>query len=164
MNAHNFIFLTYLDDDGLPLSDEDGEVLWSEGKGCDNDNGTVTYIRAKKVTVLFRELRQYVINHGVGMDKCSAWRELEKLLGVDGQDCFVFADAAAKELMMVVSEVINEDGESIAYEIVTPDGKTYFYQHSQEIWVGLRIGKFPQSVNGDFERRVILRHDAAAKP
>lgn len=64
--------------------------------------------------------------------------------------------------MLTVSEVINEAGESIAYEIVTPDGEAYFYQHSQELWVRLRIGKFPRSVNGDFERRVILRHDAAA--
>lgn len=91
---HDYIYLTYEDDDGRPLDDESGEVFWSQGRG---GSGDVTYIRADRVTELIRDLRQYAANSGIDID-CWAWQELERVAGTNNrQGRFVFAGAAAKE-------------------------------------------------------------------
>lgn len=61
--------------------------------------------------------------------------------------------------MIKLAEVINEQGEPIAYELTMPDDEVFFFEHSQERFEGLRIGKFPRGSNGEYERRLLFQHD-----
>lgn len=94
---YDYIHLVYEDDDGVPLDSDLGEVLWDAGRGS-SKCGDVGYVRIDRITELFAELRQYVINNGIGMVDCSAWGELETLVGtMSGQGRFVFAVAKEGE-------------------------------------------------------------------
>lgn len=64
--------------------------------------------------------------------------------------------------MIKVAQVMNEEGGAMAYEITLPDGEVFFYEHSQEHWSGLRVGKFPSGAKGEYVRVVLWQHDVAA--
>lgn len=85
---YDYIHLEYEDDDGQPLDEDLGEVLWGQGRGS-TEEGDVTYIRIDRVAELVRELRQYVINHEIAIGECVAWQELKAMVK-DAQGVLIF--------------------------------------------------------------------------